>query len=140
MKSVMEALRGSCLMQYEGWYPKLFYAFRGDSGKRDVLVTDVHTDCPSAEHGDPGPRSRRPLVPFFVVNEVNAGPALSSYEVVTPIDKRLDEEFEEQLPMMSTPLWAQQSYLCISDKLIEDNAENELQWELETHLKGPRFW
>ncbi|KAF1776819.1 hypothetical protein GQ600_11480 [Phytophthora cactorum] len=26
----MEALRGSCLMQYEGWYPKLFYAFRGD--------------------------------------------------------------------------------------------------------------
>lgn len=67
------------------------------------------TYCPSA---DPGYVLHcvvgDPLVVFIVVNEVmHAGPVLSSYEFITPIDKRLsDAEFEQQLPQVRAPLWA----------------------------------
>ncbi|ETP04023.1 hypothetical protein F441_19118 [Phytophthora nicotianae CJ01A1] len=47
MKSVMEQESlGSGQTRYAGWYPKLFYAWREDSAKCDVLVTDAHTDNP----------------------------------------------------------------------------------------------
>ncbi|KAG7375865.1 hypothetical protein PHYPSEUDO_014969, partial [Phytophthora pseudosyringae] len=94
VKSVMEQTRGSGATKYNGWYPRLFYDSPQDSGKRDVLVVDVHTDIPSVEHGDPGSILHLgvgdPVVGFFVINDIMyAGPLFSSYEFVTPIDERL---------------------------------------------------
>ncbi|RLN71909.1 hypothetical protein BBJ28_00025555 [Nothophytophthora sp. Chile5] len=114
----MEERFGSGGSRYCGWYPGLFYESREDSGNRDVLVVDVHTDTPSVEHGDPGGVLHLgvgdPLMAFFVVNNaMYAGPVFSSYELVTPIDTRLtDEEFQAKLPTLRAPLWARQSYLC----------------------------
>ncbi|KAG3201794.1 hypothetical protein PC128_g3661 [Phytophthora cactorum] len=118
MKTVMEERFGSGGSRYCGWYPGLFFESREDSGKSDVIVADVHTDSPSAEHGDKGGVLHlgvgNPLMAFFVVNKVMyAGPVFSSYEFVTPIDERLtDNEFKTKLPTMQMPDWARQSYLC----------------------------
>ncbi|RLN93150.1 hypothetical protein BBJ28_00013355 [Nothophytophthora sp. Chile5] len=129
VKTVMEERFGSGSTQYSGWYPSLFYDSREDSGKRDVLVVDVHTDSPSVEHGDPGGVLHLgvgdPLVGFFVVNNVMyAGPVFSSYEFVTPIDARLtDDEFQERLPTIRAPHWARRSYL--SSEPINDEFQAE---------------
>jgi hypothetical protein len=118
MKSVMEESHGSGASKYRGWYPQLFFESPQDSGKRDVLVVDVHTDSPSIEHRDPGGVLHLgvgdPLVAFFVVDGVAyAGPVFSSYEFLTSIDTRLtDQEFEKRLPATSAPRWALQSFLC----------------------------
>ncbi|KAK1947333.1 hypothetical protein P3T76_001343 [Phytophthora citrophthora] len=118
LKTVMEERFVSGGSKYCGWYPGLFYESREDAGKSDVIVADVHTDSPSTEHMDPGGILHlgvgNPLVAFFVVdNTMFAGPVFSSYEFVTPIDKRLtDEEFERKLPAMQMPEWASGSYLC----------------------------
>ncbi|RLN91997.1 hypothetical protein BBJ28_00006820 [Nothophytophthora sp. Chile5] len=117
VKTVMEERFGSGGSRYCGWYPRLFYKHPKDSGKRDVLVVDVHTDVPSIEHGDPGGVLHLgvgdPLTGFFIVNNVMyAGPVFSSYEFVTPVDERwTDDEFQEKLPALSAPQWARQSYL-----------------------------
>ncbi|KAG7387792.1 hypothetical protein PHYPSEUDO_013691 [Phytophthora pseudosyringae] len=129
MKSVMERTSGSGRTEYGGWYPKLFYDCLMDSCKRDVLVVDVHTDCPSPAHNDPGGVLHLgvgdPVVGFFIVNDVMyAGPLFSSYEFMTRIDQRLtDKVFKAKLPSMQAPRWAQQSYLC-SDNLCFQNEEN----------------
>ncbi|KAL3674614.1 hypothetical protein V7S43_000557 [Phytophthora oleae] len=118
LKTVMEERFGSGGSRYCGWYPGLFYESREDSGKSDVIVADVHTDSPSSVHRDPGGVLHlgvgNPLMAFFVVdNTMFAGPVFSSYELVTPIDKRLtDEEFKRKLPAMRMPEWAHRSYLC----------------------------
>merc|ERR1719388_488727 len=54
LKTVMEERHGSGGTRYLGWYPQLFYTSREDSGKREVLVADVHTDPAYANSGDPG--------------------------------------------------------------------------------------
>ncbi|KAE9297528.1 hypothetical protein PF008_g23720 [Phytophthora fragariae] len=138
MKSVMEEKRGSGGSQYNGWYPKLFYESRQDSGKRDVLVVDVHTDSPSVEHGDPGCVLHLgvgdPVVAFFVVNNVvYAGPVSSSYEFMEPTDVRLtDEEFQSKLPSMRPPQWAEQSYLSVEREVAgKRSSRNPPSWERE---------
>merc|ERR1712100_482355 len=54
LKTVMEERHGSGGSRYLGWYPQLFYSSREDSGKREVLVVDVHTDPTDVNTGDPG--------------------------------------------------------------------------------------
>jgi hypothetical protein len=118
LKTVMEERFGSGATRYLGWYPRLFYTHREDSGKQDALVVDVHTDVPSVEHDDPGGILHlgvgNILTGFFVVNNaMYAGPLFSCYEFVTSIDERLtDEEFEHQFPSVSVPEWAKRSFLC----------------------------
>jgi hypothetical protein len=119
IKTVMEKVYGSGEPKYLGWYPKLFYTRREDSGERDVLVVDVHTDVPSEEHGDPGGVLHLGVgdvhFGFFIVDNVMySGPVFSSYEFVTDINKRLtDDEFRERLESKgaSPPDWALSSYL-----------------------------
>ncbi|RLN55533.1 hypothetical protein BBJ28_00002767 [Nothophytophthora sp. Chile5] len=146
VKTVMEERFGSGSTQYSGWYPSLFYESSEDSGKRDVLVVDVHTDSPSVEHGDPGGVLHLgvgdPLVGFFVVNNVMyAGPVFSSYEFVTPIDMRLtDDEFKERLPTIRAPHWARRSYLS-SERSINDefqagaSASSAPRWSSSSRLR-----
>ncbi|KAJ8530361.1 hypothetical protein ON010_g14550 [Phytophthora cinnamomi] len=143
MKSVMEERRGSGGTQYNGWYPRLFYKSRQDSGERDVLVVDVHTDSRSVEHGDPGCVLHLgvgdPVVAFFVVNDVvYAGPVFSSYEFLKPIDVRLtDEEFQAKLPLMRAPQWAQQSYLSVEHEIASKKRSSRTppSWEREASLR-----
>ncbi|DBA04937.1 TPA: hypothetical protein N0F65_006939 [Lagenidium giganteum] len=119
LKQVMEESHGSGASRYLGWYPKLFYKSREDSGKSDILVVDVHTDTPSVEHGDPGGILHWGVgnVNFglFIVDGVTyAGPVFSNYEFVTPINKRLDDdEFAKKLPEVVSPSWATDSFLCV---------------------------
>ncbi|DBA04947.1 TPA: hypothetical protein N0F65_006949, partial [Lagenidium giganteum] len=125
LKRVMEENHGSDRSRYLGWYPKLFYQSAEDSGKRDVLVVDVHTDAPSKAHGDPGGILHWGVgdVNFglFIVDGITyAGPVFSNYEFVTPVDQRLtDEEFEGQLPGMVSPKWATESFLCSKDEACD---------------------
>ncbi|GMF13824.1 unnamed protein product [Phytophthora lilii] len=118
LKAVMEERFGSSGLRYCGWYPGLFYESREDSGKSDVIVADIHTDSPSAEHCDPGGVPHvgvgNPMMAFFVVNRaMYAGPVFSSYEFVTPIDERwTDEDFERMLTRLPMPEWARLSFLC----------------------------
>lgn len=122
IKTVMEERHGSGATKYAGWYPALFYESREDSGKRDVLVVDVHTDTPSIEHNDPGGVLHLGMgdvhFGFFVIdNVVYSGPVFSSYEFLTPIDERLnDDEFlarvDAKTKGISPPEWALASFLC----------------------------
>ncbi|GAB9476212.1 hypothetical protein Gpo141_00013281, partial [Globisporangium polare] len=123
IKTVMEERHGSGATRYAGWYPKLFYDSREDSGKRDALVVDVHTDSPSIEHNDPGGVLHLAVgdvhFGFFIVDSVMySGPVFSSYEFLTPIDERLtDDEFKARVDdktsaVLSPPEWALASYLC----------------------------
>ncbi|KAK1944382.1 hypothetical protein P3T76_004294 [Phytophthora citrophthora] len=117
LKTVMEERFGSGGSKYVGWYPRLFFESREDSGKSDVIVVDVHTDSPSSVDTDSGGVLHlgvgNPLMAFFVVDKtIFAGPVFSSYEFLTPSDQRLtDEEFEHKLPAMEMPQWQHQSYL-----------------------------
>ncbi|KAF1328985.1 hypothetical protein FI667_g6480, partial [Globisporangium splendens] len=117
VKTVMEERFGSGGSRYLGWYPRLFYTNREDSGKRDVLVVDVHTDVPSVEHSDPGGILHLGVgdvhFGFFVVDSVMySGPVFSSYEFVTDINERLnDDEFQAKVASLGAPDWARNSYL-----------------------------
>ena len=110
---------------YTGWYPKLF--FLGDNGKinnasapdfhdcirPDFIVTDVHTDGPSAPDGDPGAVlhegvGRVNLMMIAVDNGpdrmVFAGPVFSHYEFTAPDGTRLtDEAWKQSVDADSTP-------------------------------------
>jgi len=110
---------------YTGWYPKLF--FLGDNGKinnasapdfhdcirPDFIVTDVHTDGPSAPDGDPGAVlhegvGRVNLMMIAVDNGpdrmVFAGPVFSHYEFTAPYGTRLtDEAWKQSVDADSTP-------------------------------------
>ncbi|DBA00891.1 TPA: hypothetical protein N0F65_006091 [Lagenidium giganteum] len=107
---------GEC--KYSSWYPELFYQSTSDSGKRDVLVVDIHTDTPSVEDDDPGGVLNWGVgdvhFGFFIVDGITyAGPLFGSYEFVTPINERLtDKEFESKLPDMISPEWTTESFLC----------------------------
>lgn len=122
LKTVMEERFGSGKSRYLGWYPKLFYVRREDSGERDVLVADIHTDVPSIEHGDPGSILHvgvgDVLTGFFVVDNVMyAGPLFSCYEFTTAINERQsDEDFEEALSTMTPPSWATRSFLSFKEE------------------------
>ncbi|ETN17642.1 hypothetical protein PPTG_05391 [Phytophthora nicotianae INRA-310] len=144
MKSVMEKSSfGSGETKYNGWYPQLFYGSPKDAGNRDVLVVDVHTDIPSVEHGDPGSILHLgvgdPIVAFFVVNEVMyAGPVFTSYEFLTPVDKRLsDEDFQAELSTVRASGWAQRSYLCNSNN--DNVAETEISVQDLPHWERKSF-
>lgn len=118
LKTVMEERFGSGGSRYLGWYPRLFYTRREDSGKRDVLAVDVHTDIPSIEHQDPGSVLHWGVgdvdLGYFSVNNVlYAGPVLSSYEFLRPINDRwTDQDFEANVKSVSSPQWALDSFLC----------------------------
>lgn len=119
LKTVMEERFGSGGSRYLGWYPRLFYTRREDSGKRDVLAVDVHTDIPSIEHQDPGSVLHWgvgdvDLGLFSVNNVLYAGPVFSSYEFLRPINERwTDQEFEANIDSVPSPQWALDSFLCV---------------------------
>lgn len=118
LRTVMEERFGSGGSRYLGWYPRLFYTRREDSGKRDVLAVDVHTDIPSIEHQDPGSVLHWGVgdvdLGFFSVNKVlYAGPVFSSFEFLRPIsDRWTDQEFAANIQTVSSPQWALDSFLC----------------------------
>jgi len=116
LKRVMEERHGSGGSRYMGWYPQLFYTSREDSGKREVLVTDVHTDAADPTVGDPGYVLHEGVgnvhVMFLVADTsaadggsrapesacCYAGPVFSHYEFLAPSGTRLtDEEWQDVL-------------------------------------------
>lgn len=114
LKSVMEERKGSGATKYLGWYPTLFYKSPEDSGKREVLVTDVHTDPADPNVGDPGCIVHEGVgdvhVMLVVADTSNendgerhgagldgglccyAGPVFSHYEFLAPPGTRLTDE------------------------------------------------
>merc|ERR1712224_571955 len=102
LKTVMEERHGSGGTRYLGWYPMLFYTSREDSGKREVLVTDVHTDAADPLVGDPGcvvHEGVGDVHVMFVVADTSdekdggglccyAGPVFSHYEFLGPTETR----------------------------------------------------
>lgn len=119
LKCVMEERHGSGGTRYLGWYPTLFYTSREDSGKREVLVTDVHTDPADANVGDPGcvvHEGVGDVHVMFVVADTSdkedgersadglnsglccyAGPVFSHYEFLAPAGTRLTDEQWQRL-------------------------------------------
>jgi len=136
LENTIERMRDYAgVRSYTGWYPKLF--FLGDNGKinnasapdfhdcirPDFIVTDVHTDGPSAPDGDPGAVlhegvGRVNLMMIAVDNGpdrmVFAGPVFSHYEFNAPHGTRLTDEAWTQLVDAGTtpapPPWTR-SYL-----------------------------
>lgn len=132
LKTVMEERHGSGGTRYLGWYPQLFYTSREDSGKREVLVADVHTDPADANSGDPGCILHEGVgdvhMMLMVADTASmggevpselccyAGPVFSHYEFPTPVGKRLtDEEWKlvvdtgsgNGVQMPPSPEWTQ---------------------------------
>lgn len=143
LKTVMEERHGSGGTRYLGWYPRLFYTSREDSGKREVLVADVHTDPVDTNSGDPG------CILHEGVGDVNmmimvadtasgdgeeprelccyAGPVFSHYEFCAPVGKRLSDEDWKQvldngsgdgIQMPPNPEWTQ-------EWLVNDHAKGQ---------------
>jgi hypothetical protein len=135
LKCVMEERFGSGGSRYLGWFPKLFYTSREDSGKREVLVTDVHTDPADPNVGDPGSVLHEGIGNvhmMFVVADTSApgeesssgggspccyaGPVFSHYEFLSPSGTRLtDQDWQAVLDKGSVagirvpahPVWTQ---------------------------------
>jgi hypothetical protein len=113
---------------YSGWYHKLFYAtsspYTGASFSDiwDPVVTDVHTDPPNSEVGDPGGILHEAVggvnMMLIAVDNgpdrmVYAGPVLSHHEFLTKADERLtDELWDSRLrgAAQPSPEWTR-SYL-----------------------------
>ncbi len=82
---------------YSGWYPSLFYKMREESERPDAIVTDVHTDFPAPELGDPGCILHEGIGNVFLLmiavdnggdRMTFAGPVMSHYEFIEPINSR----------------------------------------------------
>lgn len=134
LKSVMEERHGSGATRYDGWYPKLFYSSREDSGKWDPLVADIHTNSPDKTVGDPGCVIHQAVgnvfMGLFSVNMGSvanpkpimfAGPVYSYYEFHRPIDQRMaDSEWRDMMrknpsAMPLLPDWATCTYLVAGE-------------------------
>lgn len=137
LKCVMEERHGSGGTRYLGWYPTLFYTSREDSGKREVLITDVHTDPADSNVGDPGCVVHEGVgdvhLMVVVADTSNvpigessadrlhgpscyAGPVFSHYEILAPTGTRLtDGQWKQVLDNGSScgitkpahPVWTQ---------------------------------
>src|SRR5262249_2205255 len=102
LRDVVQIHRGSGMVMYNGWYPKLFYKGTDDSGKSDALVADVHTDVPAPPLGDPGCVLTQGIgnIDLLLVaidngkdRIVYGGPLLSHYEFEMPgMTRKSDSE------------------------------------------------
>jgi hypothetical protein len=129
LKEVVQTEReGSGSTMYGGWYPKLFYSGKKDSGVRDAVVADVHTDPPDMLTPDPGCTLHQGVgdVDFMLIaiksrDEwiVYGGGVLSHYEFDTPPAVRMtDSEWEKELnerKQPPRPAWTR-SYLVTAPK------------------------
>lgn len=108
---------------FSGWYPGLFYKEPADSAEWDAIVTDVHTDVPEPQVGDPGSVLHEAvgnvdLLMLAVDNGsdkmVYAGPVLSHYEFEMPgVSRKSDSEWQQNIVkgnLPPRPDWAN-SYL-----------------------------
>jgi len=87
---------------YNGWYFGLFYKVEPEAViKGEPLVTDIQTDSPSDEHGDPGSilhvaTGNVPLSFIYVKNGkdemVFSGPVYTFHEFDMPFGKRMTDE------------------------------------------------
>ena len=130
LKNIMEERHGSGGTRYLGWYPKLFYSSREDSGKWDPLVTDIHTTTADITVNDPGSVLHQGigdvLTGLFTVNlrseesprpAVFGGPVFSYYEFTKPLNNRMsDSEWrrllrQDQDSIPSFPEWMTSTYL-----------------------------
>jgi hypothetical protein len=107
LRDVVQIHRGSGIVRYNGWYPKLFYKGPLDSGKWDALVADVHTDVPAPILGDPGCVLTQGIgnIDLMLIaidngkdRMVYAGPLLSHYEFEMPgMTRKADSEWKKEL-------------------------------------------
>ena len=105
---------------YSGWYPRLYYReMQGQGGTHpcdlwDPLVTDVHTDFPSAPDGDPGTILHEavgsPAMMLISIDcaerRVYAGPVFTYYEFTSGpgnFDRMTDEDWKETLTAGEQP-------------------------------------
>ncbi len=128
LEDIVELDRGSGGdYSYNGWYPTLFYKGAKDSGKRDVIVADVHTNLPAQLIGDPGCVLHQgvgdvDLLMIAVDNGkdkmVYAGPVLSYYEFEMPgVSRKSDSDWRCDLEIGNVPPrpdWTK-SYLVSKD-------------------------
>lgn len=111
-------------LQCTGWYPSLFYKGLWDSDKWDAIITDVHTNVPMPELGNPGSVLYQgvgniDMLMIAVDNGedkmVYAGPVLSHYEFEMPgVSRKSDSEWQEDINNGNVPPrpdWTK-SYLC----------------------------
>ncbi len=110
---------GVCGVEFNGWYPKLFYRGPEQCDEKDLVIADVHTQ-PTDEAGNPVGHVMHagtgPLDLAIIIAEVEngqrrayIGPVMSYYEHVTVNFKRLtDEEWQELYAQPSSvrPAWA----------------------------------
>jgi Protein of unknown function (DUF3160) len=137
LKNIMEERGGSGASRYLGWYPKLFYSSRKDSGEWDPLVTDIHTDPSDDTVRDPGCVLHQGvgnvLMGLFSVNigtkeepipKVFGGPVFSYYEFTTPIDQRwTDSRWRKVLrsepeSIPPYPTWATSNFLVPGENIM----------------------
>jgi hypothetical protein len=107
LKNIVQIHRGSGMVRYNGWYPKLFYQGPEDSGKWDALVADVHTDVPAPVLGDPGCVLTQGVgnIDLMLVaidngkdRIVYGGPLLSHYEFEMPgVTRKADSEWKKDI-------------------------------------------
>ncbi|HQR08234.1 MAG TPA: DUF3160 domain-containing protein [Gemmatales bacterium] len=132
LKEVVQTEReGSGTTKYGGWYPKLFYNGKTDSGIPDALVADVHTDVPDGLTPDPGCILNQGVgnIDFLLVAIesregliVYGSGVLSHYEFETPTGVRLtDSEWAKNLSTGQTPprpSWTK-SYLAPFSRVVK---------------------
>jgi hypothetical protein len=112
-ETVQLARHGSGTAHHGGWYPGLFYKGRTDATQWDAIATDVHTDPPAPDHGDPGCVIHEAIgnIDLLVIavdsgkdRMVYAGPVLSHYEFDMPASTRKsDREWREDLSKEKAP-------------------------------------
>ncbi len=109
---------GVCAVEYNGWFPKLFYRGAEQCNEKDLVIADVHTQ-PTDESGNLVGHVMHagtgPLDLAIIIAEVEngkqrayIGPVMSYYEHVTVNFKRLtDEEWQELYAQPSSvrPAW-----------------------------------
>ncbi len=111
LKEVVEIKRDYIgQIQYNGWYPSLFYSSRDDSGKWDALVADVHTNPNQSGSGSVLHQGvgNVDLLMIAVDNGkdrmIYAGPMMSHYEFEMPeIVRKSDSQWREDIKQGKLP-------------------------------------
>lgn len=100
-------------LECTGWYPSLFYKGRRDSDKWDAIITDVHTNVPMPELGNPGSVLYQSVgnVDMLMIavdngedKMVYVGPVLSHYEFEMPgVSRKSDSKWQQDIENANLP-------------------------------------
>ncbi|MGF1934333.1 MAG: DUF3160 domain-containing protein [Nostoc sp. ChiQUE02] len=123
-------------IQYNGWYPRLFYSDPDNSGKWDALVADVHTNPSNSGSVLHQAVGNVDLLMIAVDNGkdrmVYAGPVMSHYEFEVPgSSRKSDSEWRKDINQGSLPPrpdWTQGYFVPGENKDAKLYPRTDEQW------------